>query len=289
MVNAKAVLILASVLMILGIVGIFFNLFTRVSWTYRPNPGYRIGSVAVSWNGELVVAGGYDGGVYFFFENQRVPSVINSTGDYVRSVAFSSDGEIVASAGDSGVWVYTEHGDVIFTYPELGSDKVAISSDGGTIAAGSVHGGVYLFILDNITLKFRVENFQTQSIYHVDISSDGGYVAAGGRWDKVYLIGRNENAVLWSFNMDDWLNTVAISPDGNYLAAGGQGKKLYLFSRSDNVPIWEYQMGGSIDAVDISSDGEYVAAGGSGGHVYLFDRASGTPPVELSDWLGFHT
>jgi len=116
----------------------------------------------------------------------------------------------------------------------------------------------------------------------VSISADGSYIAASSGDNKVYLFGRVDNTLLWSYETTGWVTSVSISSDGSYIAASGYdfryepwGGNVYFFSRSENTPIWWYGSVAAAPPISMSSDGNYLAVVSSG--LLLFGRENNTP------------
>jgi len=200
------------------------------------------------------------------------------TGDWVRSVSISSDGNyIVAGSDDRRVYLFSRTSSIpLWSYQTGGYFcSVSISSDGNYVAAGSDDRRVYLF---SRTSSIPPWSYQTGGYFcSVSISSDGNYVVAGSDDRRVYLFSRTSSVPLWSYQTGGYVRSVSISSDGSYIVAGSDDGRVYLFSRTSSVPLWSYQTGGYVRSVSISSDGNYVAAGSDDGRVYLFSRTSSVP------------
>ena len=91
--------------------------------------------------------------------------------------------------------------------------SVAISADGEYIAAGVIaNGRVYLFHKDSSTPLWSHDT--GDGVWSVAISADGEYIAAGSHDYKIYIFRKNSSTPLWSYTTDDNVNSVAISADG---------------------------------------------------------------------------
>ena len=241
-------------------------------WNY--NAGSGINSVAISADGEYIVAGSDEDQVYLFSKDGTLLWSYTA-GDGVYSVAISSDGEtIVAGSLDNNVYLFDKDSSTPLWSYGTGNRvwSVAISQDGETIAVGSWDNKVYLFDKDSGTplWSHTTSNF----VFSVDISADGEMIAAGS--DKAYLFDRNSSTPRWSYSTGDTVRAVALSEDffgqqQYHLAAGSWNGKVYLFHNNNSVPLWEYTTGDSIYSVAISDDSGYIAAGSKDYSVYLLD------------------
>lgn len=204
----------------------------------------------------------------------------------VVHISVSSDGKYIAAAsGDTGVYVYTANGDLLWHYrPKTdrqtgeGIKSVAISANGQYVVAGqddefnTGHATIYLYYARNGT---QLWNYTTGGlIWAVAISSNGSYIVAGS-WDtNVYFFSKDSGNPLWNFKVRDGFRSVDISSDGQYIAAGGYSG-IYFFNRNSREPIWNFTQYGAFSAVAISSDGQYVAAGSFGDRSIILFRRDG--------------
>ena len=240
-------------------------------WNYTADSS--INSVAISADGEYIVAGSDDSKVYFFDKNGTL--LWNYTADDgIYSVAISSNGEtLVAGSLDYNVYLFNKDGMLLWSYGTGNRVwSVAISEDGETITAGSWDNKVYLFDKDSSTplWSYATGNW----VFSVDISADGEMIAAGS--DKVYLFDRNSSTPRWSYSTGDTVRAVALSEDffgqqRYHLAAGSWNGKVDFFHNNNSAPLWNHTTGDSIYSVAITDDSEYVAVGSKDYNVYLFD------------------
>ena len=138
------------------------------------------------------------------------------------ALALMAAGE--ADAGKEPKWNYNT-GD--------GVRSVAISKDGEYIAAGSWDNNVYLFDKDSSTplWNYTTEDY----VWSVAISADGEYIVAGSADAKIRLFDKDNSAPLWSYTAGHYVNSVAISADGEYITAGSNDDKVYLFGKNSST------------------------------------------------------
>ena len=245
-------------------------------WSYTT--GDRVWSVAVSGDGEYIVAGSDDDSVYFFDRGSDTYLWNYSTEGDVRSVAISSDGEYIAAGSvDTQVYLFTKDSELplqIYSAGDRAVVSVSISADGEYIAAGSVDERVYLFDKDSSTPLWSY--YAGNWVWSVSISADGEYIAAGSHRD-VYLFDKDSSTPIWSYNTGSEVNSIAISADSEYIVAGSADDKVHLFARNSSTPLWSYDTGEDVSSVSISADGEYIVAGGFDGKIRLFDKDSSAP------------
>ena len=253
----------------MNITSVNLTTFTE-NWSHAlPENGYVWGSV-LSGNGERLVVLQYDwvtvysSGGDVLFQNER------DTGSQTTP-AISDDGNIFVIGDyhgyvdvyeyDAGTyvvkWRYLFEWGVYYDWVTA----LAVSGDGGTIAAGS---------------------------YQND--GDGQYSGELAVFDVA------SNVPLWVFSSeDDQISDVDISEDGSVIAAIGWGPPadgsddFWLFSRDGNAPFMTYDCTGSPLDLDMSGDGARCIVGGKavharamghGGKLYCFD---GSGPTGVDD------
>jgi len=235
-------------------------------WSYaRDNPFY---SVAVSADGQYIVAGSKDKKIYFFSSDGKLLWSY-ATGDEVLKVAVSADGQyIVAGSQDKKIYFFSNDGKLLWSYT-TGSFifSIAISADGKYIAAGSWDKNVYYFSNDGNLLW---KNITGDYVECVAISAGGQYIAAGSRDKKVYYFS-SDGKLLWSYATEAGVLCVAVSADGQYIAVGSIEKRVYYLMRDGNMR-WSYPTGDRVYSVAISADGQYIAAGSHDAKLYYLSN-----------------
>jgi hypothetical protein len=253
-------------------------------WTATA-PSGTVESVAISANGDCVVAGGQlpSGGDIAFWNNARsltgTPSPtwssVNLNGPISRRcLDISDDGNYVAACGtDTNVFYWAN--------------------------ARGLSGS-------NKPVSWQSRLFD--NVMSIDLSSDGNYVAATIEngialsslvyWKNARtLTGSNLNPDWISSTVSDDLIDVAISDDGNYIASAGTGfpSPVYYWANAKTLSgnpsaTWMGAPGVDFFSVDISSDGDSVIAGGIGPNpadvgVYFWSGARGLSGTPNPTWV----
>ncbi|GEM_PF-3747444 len=158
---------------------------------------------------------------------------------YVRSLAFSPDGELLASASpeDDAVIVWeVATGRRVFTLPHpdggVGIGAVAFHPSGQLLAAGAEDGSVLLWdrFTGRLIGRWRAH---PEAVFSLAFDLEGRWLATGSRdasvkvWEA--LSGRLVKALRGRLG---WILSVAFSPDGRWIALG---------SRDGTVRLWEWQ------------------------------------------------
>jgi len=203
--------------------------------------------------------------------SEKQPTWNYATGDYVRSVDISADGNYTAAGSRDGkVYLFDKSGH-LWDYPMFVDVlSVAISADGKYIAAGSYDYNVYFF---DDTGDSKWNHTTGNQVRSVDVSSDGSYIAAGSG-DKIYFL-NTAGIQQWIATTGGGVWSVDISADGNYIAAGTSNDKVFLFDKSGKQ-LWNYTTNDLVTSVSVSSYGDYIAAGISSSlydnKVYCFNK-----------------
>jgi RNA polymerase sigma factor (sigma-70 family) len=104
--------------------------------------------------------------------------------NYVNAVAFSRDGQVVASGGGGAsvhLWVVAKGAEVVeLKGSEGGHRSVAFSPDGRLVAAGGLDGRVRLWDVKTGELKAALKG-HTEQVYSVAFSPDGKTLASTGQ------------------------------------------------------------------------------------------------------------
>jgi WD40 repeat protein len=163
--------------------------------------------------------------------------------DGAQSVAFSPDGETLASAGGTVSLWRVEDEELLRTLKDPdGEDSdyvnsVAFSPDGQTLATG-----VQLWRVEDGTLLRTLEG-HFDKVTSVAFSPPDGQILASGSIDGTIRLWRVADGVLLRTlegNLSE-VNSVAFSPDGQILASGAGGR--YDFDTPDRLMLWRVEDG----------------------------------------------
>jgi len=200
----------------------------------------------------------------------------------VRSVAFSPDGQTLATASEDStvkLWRVSD-GALVRTLSghEGYVNSVAFSPDGQMVASASHDKTIRLWrVSDGVLL--RTLTGHTRFVTSVAFSPDGQTLASGGGWDDrtVRLWRVSDGALLRTLvGHTDRVNSVAFSPDGQALASGSDDKNIRLWRVSDGDMLRMLSgHTGHVNSVNFSPDGQALASGSSDTTVRLWRVSDG--------------
>ncbi len=203
--------------------------------------------------------------------------------DQVKSIAFSSDGQWLASGGqDQAVKLWFAAGDRSLAHTYAGHEStvnsVAFSFDGQWLASGSQDKTVKLwFVASDRSLAHTYAGHE-EGVNSVALSSDGQWLASGAedKTMKLWRVSGDRSLVHTYTGYLGGVTSVAFSPDGQWLASGGISAQATVWLVCGDRSLVRTYMKGPQRAKNLvfSPDGQWLAFSGSSRMVKLWSVSS---------------
>ncbi len=224
------------------------------------------------------------------------------TGDYLRNVATSPDGRLIASAGRRlQLWDAATGAQVFSRDPPGQTHALAFSPDGTLLATGGTDRIVRLW---DVATGQIVHEFEGHKLPIRDLafhpSGDRLASAAGNATDDIPETGNGEIAI-WDLRSGKLIRSlpkqdyvvfaVKYNLDGTLLASGDRDGWIRLWNPATGKQAKSWRGGSTaIIDVDISPDGQSLACGGWGGSpLRIYSFPEGDLQFELEGHAGLIT
>ena len=226
-----------------------------------------VNAVVFSPNGELLVSGGDDWTfrLWDISRQQNIATlkhIIDRSSFQVKDVAFSLDGELLATAGRHvKLWEVSNQTEIATLQHDGYVWALAFSSNRQLLAAGDGEGIVKIWDVQKQQAIAQLEGDTTQ-VYSVAFSPDGRTLASAGYQGQIKLWAVANWELLGTLQNQGTAHTVDFSLDGRVLASTGH----------ETVSLWSVESGekiasltghtGWVSGAAFSPDGTTLASGG---------------------------
>lgn len=244
---------------------------------------------AVVWSPDGALLASTAGNVIRLWEAHNGREIRSFCGhqSWVRSLAFSPNGETLASGSDDKtirLWQVGSGREIrAMSGHQSWVRALAFSPDGKMLASGAHDQTVRLWQIDS-GREVRSLRGQRDWVRSLAFSPDGKTLASGS--DRIARLWHVESGrEIQSFSgHKDWVRSVDFSPDGRTLATGSHDQTVRLWQVDSGREIWASSGDlRPISAVAFSPDGNILATGSEDQIVRLWQVNSGR---EIRAWSG---
>jgi WD40 repeat protein len=242
-----------------------------------------VSSVRFSPDGSVLAVGGYQEVHLIDRVSGKTLARLSGHSDYVRSIAFSPDGNRIAAAGgapqrDGEIKVWDVQSHQLLKTMQGHKDciySIAWSPDGKLIASGSYDRAVKLW---DATSGKEVRNLQDHidAVFAVAFSPDGRRLASASqdRTVKIWEVATGRRLYTLS-DSSDGLTSLAYSPSGDSVAAVGYDKTIYVWQLAEEEGHLSQSLIADEDsllALVWSPDGRMIVTASSDGSIRFRDN-----------------
>jgi len=231
----------------------------------------------IAASGLIIMSGGAAKSVIYVWDvsSHNLIATISQPGEIVVSVAFSHDGEIIATgdnAGKASLWdVPTRARIATFSGPggqnpfRVAFSSVGFSPDGKILATSDENGNTYLWDVSSGAMIATLADPLGDPVDSVAFSPDGKIVATGDS-GRAYLWDVSSHSMIASLAAPPSYSftSVAFSPDGEIIAASTTNGATYLWDVSSRTKLATITNPGrhTGDLIAFSPDGDTIATNG---------------------------
>jgi hypothetical protein len=208
-----------------------------------------------------------------------VPLLLAHGGLAVNAVAFSPEGDRLATAGDdktARVWEVVDGRELARVSHDRSIVAVAFSPDGGRLATGSDDKTARVWELASAREQLRLwHGGLLEWVLAVAYAPDGSRLATGTLLRTARIWDLATGHEVSRLQSGDSVHALAFSPDGSLLATGSEDKTARLWEIATGRELARLTHGQAVNALAFSPDGNRLATGSDDTTARLWEIATG--------------
>ncbi len=264
--------------------------FERAEFTTYPKQHVRFESAALSSKNQWLALGASDGSVLLYEVSKlwdvretswaKLPRLLlNEHNDEIWAVAFSPNGEKLASGGVDGTLklsyittsVSKRKSSILLEDESHSAIKViTFSPDGRILAVGRMDGTIAIWDVETRRVRNRYWN-DSAEVTTLAFSPNNKILAFGTALSELMIWDVSRYKKLTSLEGHEGsigaINALAFSPRGEVLASGGADRKVLLWDTETGRKISELSAENSVLSVIFTRDGQKLIVGDTGGEI----------------------
>ena len=211
----------------------------------------------------------------------RLPLVLISHGDAVRSMIVLADGRLASGGADGKIKLWPKHGvgePVVLSHGSRPVYSLVALKD-GDLASGDADGKITLWPQDGRGEPV-VLSHGSGPVLSLAVLADGRLASAGG--DEIKLWPKDFDGEPIVLSHGSQVQSLAVLKDGRLVSGGGDGKiKIWSKEASGKPVILSHSNGDRVTSLAVLPDGRLVSAAHSG-EIKIWPKDDTRQPVTLS-------
>ena len=225
----------------------------------------KLGSNGMIFLGDAIFATTYDkprrtGGVVFL--NCEGEILWQKEIGYIRESGISGSSELLAAGSREGVlWAFSRNGDVLWKYDNFAQiGQVVVAPDSSCVVFVDFNHYVNCVRDGELIWSEQVESIYGGDERNVAFSFDSSYlVHKAGKDEPKIVVSTLNGEEIWSYPVEDVLQSVVITNDNQYIIAGCF-EYVYKFTSNGDL-VWKKNIGKDNKYIAVTLSANYIAVG----------------------------
>lgn len=236
-----------------------------------------INTIAFTPDSKYLISGDKEGRIeYWNLETGKLQNSLIRHSAEIRSIAVSSDGYFIASAGEDKnikVWRFNDQ-ELVYTFGDKGKiNAIAFCPNHQIIASCGETQSIKLWSLKTGKLIQSLE-WPSGWVYDLAFSPDGKILAVGGYGRTIRLWNWETGELVNSLMSNLYsVRSLCFSPDGQILASGGEDTtiKFWCWQKGELIASFPHHLQ-LVSSLAFSPDGKFLVSGSHDKSIKFWQR-----------------